>query len=157
MSGQTSEPAGVIRSLEAADHGAWLALWQGYLTFYKAGLSDAVSAATWRRLLDPAEPVHGALALDADGHAVGLVHWLFHRSTWSEADVCYLNDLFVEDSQRGRGLGARLICHVNADATARGAAELYWLTHETNATARRLYDAIAERTGFIQYRAPSGS
>ncbi|QIB34454.1 GNAT family N-acetyltransferase [Ancylobacter pratisalsi] len=144
--------AGEIRPLGAEDHAMWLPLWRGYLTFYGAELPETVSATTWARLIDPAEPVHGALALDEAGRAVGLVHWLFHRSTWSEGDVCYLNDLFVADSQRGKGLGAGLIAHVHADATARGAAEVYWLTHETNATAQRLYNAVAERTGFIQYR-----
>ena len=144
----------MIRAMQAGDHEAWLPLWQAYLTFYEAQLPHEVTQETWRRLLDPAEPVHGALAFDEEGRAVGLAHWLFHRSTWSVGDVCYLNDLFVDGSQRGKGLGAALIGHVHEEARARGAAELYWLTHESNATAQRLYNAVAERPGFIQYRQP---
>lgn len=143
-----------IRALTAEDHALWLPLWQAYLVFYEATLPDEVTATTWQRLLDPAEPVHGALAFDAAGQAVGLVHWLFHRSTWWVGDVCYLNDLYVDASQRGRGLGRRLIDHVAADATAKGSPKVYWLTHETNHTAQRLYNSLAERTGFIQYRKP---
>ncbi len=111
---------------------------------------------TWQRLLDPAEPVHGALAFDEEGRAVGLAHWLFHRSTWSEGNSCYLNDLFVDPGLRGKGVGRALIDHVHADAAARGAPKVYWLTHETNTTAQRLYNAVAERTGFIQYRKMTG-
>lgn len=143
-----------IRPLGAADAAIWLPLWQAYLTFYEAELPEKVTQATWRRLLDPGESVHGALAIDENGRAVGLVHWLFHRSTWAVEDYCYLNDLFVADSQRGKGVGRALIAHVHADAAARGASEVYWLTHETNRTAQRLYDAVAERAGFIQYRQP---
>ncbi|CAA0113735.1 Uncharacterised protein [Starkeya nomas] len=149
-------PTSTIRALAPADHALWLPLWQAYLTFYEAELPDAVSETTWRRLIDPAEPVHGALALDAQGRAVGLAHWLFHRSTWAVGDVCDLNDLFVDAGQRGQGLGRRLIEHVHAAAAAQGAPKVYWLTHETNATAQRLYNAVAERTGFIQYRKPTG-
>ncbi|QFR34356.1 N-acetyltransferase [Ancylobacter sp. TS-1] len=141
-----------IRALTPPDHAHWLPLWRAYLTFYEASLPDEVTATTWGRLLDPAEPVHGALAFDGEGRAVGLVHWIFHRSTWAVGEVCYLNDLYVDPGQRGGGFGRALIAHVAADARAQGAAKVYWLTHETNATAQRLYNAVAERTGFIQYR-----
>ncbi len=143
-----------IRALTADDHALWLPLWQAYLVFYEATLPDEVTHTTWQRLLDPAEPVHGALAFDAEGKAVGLAHWLFHRSTWWVGDVCYLNDLYVDASQRGQGLGRRLIDHVAADADGKGSPKVYWLTHETNLTAQRLYNSVAERTGFIQYRKP---
>ena len=143
-----------IRALNPDDHALWLPLWQAYLTFYEAELPADVTQTTWQRLLDPAEPMHGALAFDEGGQAVGFAHWLFHRSTWWVGDVCYLNDLFVDASQRGRGLGQALIAHVAADATAKGSPKVYWLTHETNLTAQRLYNGVAERTGFIQYRKP---
>lgn len=143
-----------IRALTPDDHARWLPLWQAYLVFYEATLPAEVTQTTWQRLLDPAEPVHGALAFDAGGQAVGLAHWLFHRSTWSVGAVCYLNDLYVDASQRGQGLGRRLIDHVAAEATAKGSPKVYWLTHETNLTAQRLYNGVAERTGFIQYRKP---
>lgn len=145
-----------IRRVEEADHAVWLPLWQGYLTFYEAELPEAVTRTTWQRLLDPAEPVHGALAIDEEGRAVGLAHWLFHRSTWSEGDSCYLNDLFVDPGLRGKGVGRALIDHVHADAAAKGSPKVYWLTHETNTTAQRLYNAVAERTGFMQYRKMTG-
>lgn len=140
-----------IRPVSTADHAAWLPLWQGYLHFYQSELPAAVSAMTWQRFLDPSEPTHAALAW-RDGQAVGLVQWIFHRSNWSVEHSCYLQDLFVGSDQRGGGIGRLLIEHVYAQAQTAGAAKVHWLTHETNYPGRQLYDRIAERSGFIQYR-----
>ncbi len=139
-----------IRPMEAADQAVWRSLWLGYQTFYRVDLPEEATATLWARMADPAEPVHGALAW-RNGAAVGLAQWLTHRSTWSVADVCYLNDLFVAPDCRGGGVGRRLIAHVEAAARAAGCARVYWLTHESNATARALYDKVAARTGFIHY------
>ena len=146
----TSTPL-AIRPLGAADHPAWLPLWQAYQRFYNTEIPAATSAVTWQRFLDPAEPMHAALAW-RDGAAVGMVHWIFHRSCWTEGDACYLQDLYVADGQRGGGIGRALIEHVHAQAVAAGASRVHWLTREDNAVARRLYERLAERSGFIQYR-----
>lgn len=140
-----------IRAPGEADHAVWLQLWRGYQTFYKVDLPEAATRILWARLHDPAENVHGAIAWSG-GSAVGLVHWLTHRSTWSAEDVCYLNDLFVTPETRGGGVGRALILHVYAAARAAGAVRVYWLTHESNTTAQTLYDKVAVRTGFIHYR-----
>lgn len=140
-----------IRPVSPQDHAAWLALWQAYLRFYQTELSDEVSASTWQRLLDEREPTHAALAWQGD-QAVGLVNFIFHRSNWSIEDACYLQDLFVDPHQRGTGVGRHLIEYVYARAQEQGSRKVHWLTHETNATAIRLYERIAERAGFIQFR-----
>ncbi len=148
---ETSAPAVTVRPLRAEDHDAWLPLWRGYQAFYRVTIPDATSLVTWRRLLDPAEPVDGAVAV-ADGGCIGLVHFIRHRSCWTVGDYCYLQDLFVNPDARGRGVGRLLIEHVYAAATAAGCSRVYWLTHETNREAMLLYDRIAERSGFVQYR-----
>jgi len=140
-----------IRRVSADDHAAWLPLWQAYLRFYKTELPDAVSQSTWQRLLDDSEPTHAALAWDGDT-AVGLVHFIYHRSNWSIENSCYLQDLLVTEQSRGTGIGRRLIEFVYANAKADGCCKVHWLTHETNATAIQLYERIAERPGFIQFR-----
>ena len=141
-----------IRPVSAADHAVWLPLWQGYQRFYMTEIPAATSEANWQRFLDPGEPLHAALAW-ADGQAIGLVHWLYHRSTWTLGDSCYLEDLFIARDLRGRGVGRQLIEHVETHARARtgGCSKLYWLTHETNTTAMRLYERVAARSGFVQY------
>lgn len=142
-----------IRTVTAADHAAWLPLWQAYLRFYETELADAVTQSTWQRLLDASEPTHAALAWDGE-RAVGLVHFIYHRSNWSIENACYLQDLLVTPQQRGTGVGRKLIEFVYAQAKQDGCAKVHWLTHETNSTAIQLYERIAERPGFIQFRKP---
>ncbi len=140
-----------IRPVSANDHAAWLPLWQAYLRFYNTELPDAVTQSTWQRFLDPNEPIHAALAW-AEGKALGMVHYIYHRSNWSIENSCYLQDLLVVPEARGTGVGRLLIEHVYATAKADGCCKVHWLTHETNATAIQLYERIAERPGFIQFR-----
>lgn len=142
-----------IRPVTAADHAAWLPLWHAYLRFYETELADAVTQSTWQRLLDTSEPTHAALAWDGE-RAVGLVHFIYHRSNWSIENACYLQDLLVAPQQRGTGVGRKLIEFVYTQAKQDGCAKVHWLTHETNATAIQLYERIAERPGFIQFRKP---
>jgi GNAT superfamily N-acetyltransferase len=140
-----------IRALTEQDHDAWLPLWRGYQSFYKTDIAPEVSAITWSRLLDPQEPMGAALAWDTTT-AVGLVHHIRHRSCWTTGDYIYLQDLFVSPEARGTGIGRKLIEYVYALARAQGCARVHWLTHESNTDAMLLYDRIAERSGFVQYR-----
>ena len=142
-----------IRQVSADDHAVWLPLWQAYLRFYNTELPEAVTHNTWQRFLDPSEPTHAALAW-ADGKAVGMVHYIYHRSNWSIENSCYLQDLYVQSEQRGLGVGRQLIEYVYDTAREAGCAKVHWLTHETNATAISLYEQVAERPGFIQFRKP---
>jgi GNAT superfamily N-acetyltransferase len=142
----------IVRPAVEADRDAWLPLWRGYQAFYQVDIPDDVTALTWRRFHDPAEPMHALVAEDGGGRIVGIVHYIFHRSCWTAGDYCYLQDLFVAPDVRGNGAGRALIEAVYAAADTARCARVYWLTHETNAQARLLYDRIASRSGFIQYR-----
>lgn len=140
-----------IRPIQAGDRQAWADLWRAYLAFYETELPQEVYDSTWSRLLDSAEPTWGALAL-REGQPVGLVHWIYHRTNWSIADTCYLQDLFVAPDGRGQGHGRALIEYVATQARARGCSRVYWNTHRTNHTAMQLYDRLANESGFLQYR-----
>lgn len=141
----------VIRPLERADHDAWRELWTAYLVFYEATVPEEVYRTTWERLFTAGEfEPKGFLAL-ADGKPAGLVHYLYHRSCWSVVNNCYLQDLFADPKIRGKGIGAALIKAVQDEAGKIGVRNVYWMTHETNTTARRLYDHVARQTGFIEY------
>lgn len=142
-----------ISALTSSDRGDWLRLWQAYLTFYESELDDAVTGATFERLV-AGDGMHGALARDENGRAVGLVHWLPHPSTWSVRGYCYLEDLFVAPDARGGGVGAALIEHVRRWADVEGLGKVYWLTQRDNARARSLYDRVAQYTGFVHYQIP---
>lgn len=141
-----------IHPLTPADFAEWNPLWQGYLRFYEAALDDELTRLTFERLTSDGFPMHGFLARDEAGRAVGMVNWVTHPATWARGDYCYLEDLFVVPEERGTGAGRALIEAVYAAAAKLGCANVYWLTHETNVEAQKLYDRIAQRSGFIHYR-----
>ncbi len=147
----------LIRPAKEDDFKEWLPLWLGYNRFYgrydHTALPEVITKRTWGRFFDLEEPMHCIVA-ELDGKLVGLVHFIFHRTTVSIAPSCYLQDLFTEDSVRGQGIGRALIEAVSERAREAGSARLYWLTQEANATARRLYDQVAELSEFVVYRKP---
>ena len=143
-----------VREIQRGDRSAWERLWEGYNAFYgrsgETRLAADITATTWERFFDPAEPVF-ALVAEREDRLLGLSHYLFHRSTTSVAPVCYLQDLFTEPAERNRGIGRALIEAVYRAATAAGVREVYWQTHASNGPGRRLYDTLAEHLGFIVY------
>lgn len=140
-----------IRPLELQDYSKWLDLWNRYQNFYNVTIAATVTEETYRRLLTPCEPLH-CFVIEFDGVLLGFVHYIFHRSTWTEGDYCYLQDLFVDSTQRTQSFGSMLIRAVYEEAERNKCARVYWLTHETNYKARTLYDRVADNAGFIQYR-----
>ncbi len=141
----------LIRLATPQDYEQWLPLWQGYQTFYKTSIPQAVTEQTWGRFHDANEPMYCAVA-ESNGVLVGMVHYIYHRSCWTAGDYCYLQDLFTAEAARGQGVGRALIEHVYAAAKEMQIARVYWLTHETNHQAMFLYDQVADKSGFIQYR-----
>ena len=146
-----SAAAITIRDLRSDERATWEPLWRAYLAFYESREIPEATDAAWRRAHDPAEPMHIVGAF-VDGELLGIAQYLFHRSFWTPGDYCYLQDLFVANRARGKGLGRALIAAVEERARAAGASRLHWLTREENRTARALYDKVADRSGFIQYR-----
>ncbi len=140
-----------IRELSATDLTTWLPLWQAYQRFYNTDISEKTTRTTWSRLTDPAEPMF-ALGAYRAGDLVGFAHIIYHRSCWTEGDYCYLQDLFTPEDLRGQGIGTALIEAVYERAKRDGASRVHWLTHESNTAAQSLYEKVAVRSGFIQYR-----
>ena len=147
-------PALLIRPPTPDDFAAWKPLWDGYNAFYgregPTALPEAITQVTWQRFFDPYEPVH-ALVAEREGQLVGLVHYLFHRSTTRIEPTCYLQDLFTQSSERGRGVGRQLIQGVYDAVRRAGGQRVYWQTHTTNSAGRTLYDKVAKHEGFIVY------
>lgn len=141
----------MIRDAEPHDEQGWRDLWAQYLAFYDVSLTPEITSATWARLMDPASPVKARLAFDGD-RMVGFAIHLNHPSTWVLGNDCYLEDLFLTEAARGKGLGRALIEDLMALARARGWQRLYWHTDEANTTARQLYDRFTPSDGHIRYR-----
>lgn len=144
----------MIRDVCRDDRRDWQVLWDEYNRFYgrsgSTALPPVITDLTWERFFDPVEPVHCLVAVDSN-KVVGIAHYLYHRSTTRQADVCYLQDLYTADTLRGRGIGRRLIDAVAEVARHSGSSRLYWQTKVDNGAARTLYDKVAEHTGFIVY------
>jgi GNAT superfamily N-acetyltransferase len=147
-------PSILVRPVSEADYVAWKPLWDGYNAFYgrkdETALPEEITQTTWKRFLDPEEPVFAVVA-ERQGHIIGLAHYLFHRSTTQVQRTCYLQDLFTLPSERGRGVGRSLIEAVCEQAKAAGSKRVYWQTHESNTAGRMLYDKLAQHLGFIVY------
>jgi len=145
----------LVRPVEQADFPQWKSLWDGYNAFYgregATALPDEITRRTWSRFFDGYEPMH-ALVAERDGQLLGLVHYIFHRTTIAIGPNCYLQDLFTLEAARGQGVGRALIEEVYRCAERAGSTRVYWHTHETNATAMKLYDKVAEKFGFQVYR-----
>ena len=148
-------PDFLVRPVKPDDYSQWQLLWLAYNAFYgrsgPTALPDPVTQTTWERFLDPAEPMH-AFAAVRDEKIVGIAHYLFHRSTSALEMSCYLQDLFTLEAYRRQGIARRLIEAVYEAARQAGTARVYWHTHESNRTAQKLYDKVAQRSGFIVYR-----
>lgn len=144
-----------VRPLEARDRAAWEPLWSGYLAFYGAWLPSEVFDAQFERLGAGGDFLGLVAADEATGELLGIAHCVFHGHGWRLERVCYLQDLFTAPEARGRGAGEALIRAVYATADARGTPYVYWLTEETNATARSLYDRVGRYTPFVRYVRPS--
>ena len=140
-----------IRMAHEDDFAQWVTLWKGYQVFYKTNIAEVTTDTTWSRFLDPAEPMYCAVA-EVNGKLMGMVHYIQHRSCWTSGDYMYLQDLFVDQDIRGQGVGRLLIEHVYTAAKQAGSSRVWWLTHESNDHAMLLYDRIADKSGFLQYR-----
>lgn len=143
-----------VRPIRPEDYDRWRPLWDGYNKFYgrsgDTALPEPITAATWERFFSATEPVHALVAVH-QGELVGLAHYLFHRSTTRLREVCYLQDLYTQESLRGRGAGRQMIEAVFEAAREAGSSRVYWTTHTTNVAGRALYDKMAKHLGYIVY------
>ena len=140
-----------IRALRESDRAAWATLWREYLAFYETELSAEIYDSSFERMMSDSDHEFRGLVAEKDGELIGIAHYLFHRHGWKREDVCYLQDLYVSEASRGTGAGRALIERIYAEADKAGSSTVYWMTQDTNATARRLYDRIGQVTPFVKY------
>lgn len=139
--------------VQEVDYNQWLVYWLQYQQFYQVELPKETTAETWQRFFATDKPIYCAVAKQGQA-LLGFVHYVFHDSTWSINDFCYLEDLFVAENSRGHHVGKQLIEYVQQQAQHRQCGRLYWHTQEKNSTAQRLYNWVAEKPGVIEYRLP---
>lgn len=141
----------LVRDIREADAQDWRRLWAGYNDFYESSLPAEVTEHTLRNLLDPASSLIGRIA-EIDGRIAGFSVSVLHDSSWTTSPTCYLEDLFVDPSLRGGGVGRALIQDLIDLGRMRGWSQLYWVTRANNDRARRLYDKFVQADDFVRYR-----
>mgnify|MGYP001172104074 FL=1 len=141
----------IIRPVDASDRDRWWKLWQGYIEFYQATVTDEVSEVTWKRLLDDDVPAFGRVAEHPEHGVIAIMNYVLHLNLWTPKPVCYLEDLFTDPTARGQGAGRALIESLKETAKAENWHRIYWMTAQNNATARALYSQVATETNWVRY------
>ena len=140
-----------VRPLRTSDFDRWKELWAGYLAFYREELSDEITSTAFLRLSTGERNTAGLVAVDSDDMPVAFAHLVFHPSTWSAVDKCYLEDLYVDPSRRGGETARALFDAVFLQARERGCELVYWHTQQYNGSARSLYDRVGHLTSMVVY------
>lgn len=140
-----------VRTIQKDDYDAWRKLWDGYTAFYKEEVPEEVTQATWKRIFDPASTIQAHVA-EENSQILGFATSLIHEATWQIKPICYLEDLFVSEAARGKGVGHALIQHLIDLGHEKGWGRVYWHTNADNARARRLYDQFLPADDHVRYR-----
>ncbi|KAI9042454.1 GNAT family N-acetyltransferase [Aspergillus affinis] len=143
-----------LTTLKPENYASWASLWKAFITHCEADLPQLQYEDTFKRIVEPEGNLQAHVLVNETGAVVGLAHYFFHQSVWHPHHVCYLN-LFVDSSLRGKGCGKTLIEATRKSAEEKGCRRLYWATHHTNTSARRMYDTVANASSdMVEYRMP---
>ena len=139
-----------VTPLAHEDRDRWNELYVAYATFYRQDQTAKMRVRVWDWIMDPNHEVFG-FGARLDGRLVGLAHVCPFARPLAASTGLWLDDLFVDPSVRGGGVGAALIERCRAVAMERGHGIVRWVTAEDNATARGLYDRVANATSWVTY------
>lgn len=140
----------VIRDLELRDLEQWAALYHAYRDFYELEPDEAVVRRVWSWVTDPGHEER-ALVAEVDGRLVGLAHYRRFPRPASGTYGTFLDDLFTAPAARGGGVATLLICALHDVTRDEARSVLRWRTASDNATARRVYDTLADATSWVTY------
>ncbi|MBX2835119.1 MAG: GNAT family N-acetyltransferase [Micavibrio sp.] len=136
-----------VRPLDSNDFPNWLPLWDANNLGTR---NEAVTSETWTRLNDPASKVCGIVA-EKNGALVGLVHYVLHPTTGAINDVCYMQDVYVDEAHRGKGIARKMVQALAAEGRKQKWARLYWLAESKNEAAAALYKNLGVKLDFDLY------
>ncbi|CCK68647.1 GNAT family N-acetyltransferase KNAG_0B02050 [Huiozyma naganishii CBS 8797] len=142
-----------IRYVTDGDKEEWTRLWLGFRAHYDIPIPDGLGDANFKRIMDDSVDMWSAFAVDTsrDDKPIGLVNWVSRPSTWDLTDIVYLHDLYVDENERVRGVGRKLIEFVYSEADKRGTPLVYWTTDHYNHRAQLLYTKVAKKTSKVIY------
>nr|WP_233613900.1 GNAT family N-acetyltransferase [Leucobacter edaphi] len=140
----------MVRAIAPGDREAWQTLYRGYRDFYNKPHDPAVFETVWGWLQDDAHETRGLIA-ELDGVPVGIGHYRRFARPIDGGSGLYLDDLFTSEASRGSGAGSAILARLAEIARDEGATLVRWITADSNATARSLYDRVAKQTPWVTY------
>ena len=141
-----------IQAPQAADREQWQQLYYGYAEFYKVPMNHEILDSVWSWIHDPEQAFYCLIAKNAEGKAVGLMHFRAMPSPLRGAKIGFLDDLFVTPSARGQGIVEQLFEQLNSEAQSQGWPMVRWITADNNYRGRTVYDKLAEKTQWNTYQ-----
>jgi GNAT superfamily N-acetyltransferase len=138
-------PGTEIRPVREPDLAAVVGLIHELAEYERAPLECQLTRRQLRAaLFSPSPALFGHVA-EVDGAVVGCALWLLNFSTWKGSHGIYLEDLYVQEPYRGRGIGRGLLAALAAEGCRRGYSRLEWSVLDWNMTAIAFYESLGAR------------
>jgi ribosomal protein S18 acetylase RimI-like enzyme len=113
-------------------------------------MNSGILDTLWSWIHDESHDVKG-LCFEFEGKIVGIAHYRTMPRPIKGQYIGFLDDLFVEPEFRGQQIAQNLITHLKSLSKANNWGGIRWITHSSNENAKKLYDKIANNTGFELY------
>jgi GNAT superfamily N-acetyltransferase len=140
----------MIRKLERKDKKNWIKLYCGYAKFYEVAMNQEILDTLWEWIHNETHDV-SAICYEFEDKIVGIAHYRTMPRPIKGQYIGFLDDLFVEPEFRGQQIAQKLINHLKYLSKANNWNGIRWITHSSNENAKKLYDKIANNTGFELY------
>ena len=140
----------MIRKFNKDDFKRWSDLYQGYANFYKVPMNSDILDTLWEWIHDEKHVVRG-ICFELDSKIVGIAHYRTMPRPIKGQYIGFLDDLFVEPDFRRKKIAQKLINHLKSLSKSNNWDGIRWITHSSNENAKKLYNKIANNTGFELY------
>ena len=140
----------MIRKLEQKDKENWEKLYFGYAKFYKVPMNSSILNTLWEWIQDENHIVKG-ICFELEGKIVGIAHYRTMPRPIKGEYIGFLDDLFVKPDFRGQKIAQKLINYLKSISKVNNWEGIRWITQSSNENAKKLYDKIANNTGFELY------
>lgn len=132
----------VLRAAAPGDEAGLLDSIQALAVYEREPDAVANSEALLTEALFGDAPKVFAHVVEREGRIRGIAIWFVTYSTWTGRHGIWLEDLFVDESERGRGYGKALLSSLAEVAVARGYSRLEWTVLDWNAPSIAFYRSV---------------
>jgi GNAT superfamily N-acetyltransferase len=141
VSGRDSAMTVTIRFAAPNDASTIRRFIRGLAEYERVPDAVKVTTAEIRAQMESSDPPFECLLAECAGEPAGFALFFRTYSTWTGRCGLYLEDLFVSEEYRGRGIGGALMRHLGERAAERGWPRMDWAVLDWNTNAQRFYRA----------------